>query len=83
MTKTIDQVTDRDIRRHLDHGIGDRVVRVCRDGRVLYRGSTDPCDRSMDATGWLFGGYREDLARESIERAEIMAECEAAHDANA
>ena len=55
-------ITDRQIREHLGHGRGTRVVRIQRDGEVHYYGSCDPTDRSHDY--WHYGGTRDQLAAE-------------------
>jgi len=56
------KVTDKQIRTHLYHGEGCRVVKVKRNGEVFYHGTRSDIDRTEDF--WHFGGYRGDLARE-------------------
>jgi hypothetical protein len=48
------QATPKQIRDHLNHGYGNRRVRVTRDGRVTYYGSPVDTDRSHDF--WHEGG---------------------------
>lgn len=47
--------THREIRNSLGHGQGNRRVRIGRDGRVTYYGSTVDTDRSHD--WWHEGRY--------------------------
>lgn len=42
------QATHTEIRDHLGHGTGNRVVKISRDGSVTYYGSTTDTDRSHD-----------------------------------
>lgn len=56
------QVTDQQIREHLGHGRGNRIVRIKRTGEIHYYGSTDPVDRSHD--WWHYGGTRDEVAAE-------------------
>lgn len=65
-------VSDRDIREHLGHGQGNRRVRVQRDGKVHYYGSTVDTDRSHDY--WHFAGFRDELAAE-VERERAAHTC--------
>lgn len=52
------QMTADEIRAHHGHGIGYRRVRVGRDCKVSYYGSTDAFDRQHDY--WHDGGWRKD-----------------------
>lgn len=52
------QMTHKQIRQHLGHGQGNRRVRISRDGRVTYYGSTNDTDRSHDY--WHEGRYVEE-----------------------
>lgn len=54
------QITAAAIRKHLGHGQGNRRVRVARDGRVTYYGSTSDTDRQHDY--WHDGGWVRDYA---------------------
>ena len=51
------QMTHKEIRDHHGHGMGNRRVRIARDGRVTYYGSADDYDRGHDY--WHEGGYVE------------------------
>ena len=62
----MDKVTDKEIRKHLGHGEGNRKVRVKRDGWVEYYGSTVDPDHTHDY--WRYAGVRSDLAREVASR---------------
>lgn len=42
------QATPKQIREFLGHGICNRKVRISRNGRVTYYGSTQATDRSQD-----------------------------------
>ncbi len=64
-------VKDSDIRKHLDHGVGNRRVVVQRNGKVYCYGSTDPVDRQHD--WWSFGGWRSDLVLEVNQEREHLA----------
>ena len=60
------------IRKYLDHGIGNRFVRVHHTGAVDYCGSTDPYDdRNPDR--WHFAGWAEDILAEITERKARLA----------
>jgi len=60
MTKsTVSTADARLIRAHLDHGVGDRRVRVHHNGHVTYCGTTGHYDRSHDY--WHNGGWAEEL----------------------
>ena len=48
------------IRRHLDHGKGTRLVRIMASGDVHIRGSADGSDHG----GWQVVGRVEDMMRE-------------------
>ena len=51
------QMTKHEIREYHGHGMGNRRVRIARDGHVTYYGSPDDCDRGHD--WWHEGGYVE------------------------
>lgn len=57
------RMTDKQIREHLGHGQGNRRVRISRDGRVTYYGSTDPYDRQHDF--WHEGRWVEDYQKQN------------------
>jgi len=50
------------IRKHLDHGEGNRKVRIHGDGSVEYYGSTDHYDRQHDY--WHVGGWASEILAE-------------------
>lgn len=54
------QATPKQIRDFLGHGQGNRKVRITRDGRVEFHGSTDAANRSCDfrQDGRWIDGYR-------------------------
>lgn len=50
--------THKEIRDYLGHGLGNRRVRISRDGRVQTYGSIDPTDRNVDY--WMDRRYVEE-----------------------
>ena len=54
------QITDKQIRDSLNHGMGNRRARIKRDGSVHIYGSEIDTDRSQDY--WRYFGDRRDVA---------------------
>ena len=63
------------VREHLGHGRGDRVVTIHRDGTITYIGSLDGFDHDKHRTR-LLGGDADELLQEAqaIERITIHLE---------
>ena len=61
----------RQVREHLGHGRGDRVVTIHRDGTVTYIGSLDGFDYDKHRVR-LLGGNADELLLEAVVQAKVI-----------